>query len=214
MPGIWCRDWNVASPLFTLKHGISLVLASGSPRRKEFLESWGIPFTCRPVAGEPDPVAGESAAAFVSRCAEYKLAHGQQGPCELVIAADTVVALDDKIMGKPCDEEEALSMLMSLSGHVHQVMTATSISFPDKTVASTCSVCHVHMPDWDRETLRAYVATGESMDKAGAYAIQGKGAFLIDRIDGSWSTVVGLPVSWLARELAAKGMLYPAQSAC
>lgn len=214
MPGIWCRDWNVTSPLFTLKHGISLVLASGSPRRKEFLESWGIPFTCRPVAGEPDPVAGESAAAFVSRCAEYKLAHGQQGPCELVIAADTVVALDDKIMGKPCDEEEALSMLMSLSGHVHQVMTATSISFPDKTVASTCSVCHVHMPDWDRETLRAYVATGESMDKAGAYAIQGKGAFLIDRIDGSWSTVVGLPVSWLARELAAKGMLYPAQSAC
>ncbi|MDO4839333.1 MAG: Maf family protein [Desulfovibrionaceae bacterium] len=204
----------MASPLFTLKHGISLVLASGSPRRKEFLESWGIPFTCRPVAGEPDPVAGESAAAFVSRCAEYKLAHGQQGPCELVIAADTVVALDDKIMGKPCDENEALSMLMSLSGHVHQVMTATSISFPDKTVASTCSVCHVHMPDWDRETLRAYVATGESMDKAGAYAIQGKGAFLIDRIDGSWSTVVGLPVSWLARELAAKGMLYPAQSSC
>ena len=212
MPGIWYRDRNVASPLFQLKHGICLVLASGSPRRKEFLESWGIPFTCRPVTGEPDPVAGETASAFVSRCAQYKLAHSQQGPGELVLAADTVVALDDKIMGKPCDREEALDMLMSLSGQVHQVMTAASISFPDKTVASTCSVCHVHMPEWDRKTLRAYVATGESMDKAGAYAIQGKGAFLIDRIDGSWSTVVGLPVSWLARELAAKGILLPAQS--
>lgn len=212
MPGIWCKGWNVASPLFQLKSGISLVLASGSPRRKEFLESWGIPFTCRPVAGEPDPVAGEAASAFVSRCARFKLAHSRQESCELVLAADTVVALDDKIMGKPCDQDEALDMLMSLSGHVHQVMTAASISLPDKSIVSTCSVCHVHMPDWDRETLRAYVATGESMDKAGAYAIQGKGAFLIDRIDGSWSTVVGLPVSWLARELAAKGILLPAQS--
>lgn len=212
MPESWYKDRNVASPLFQVKDGISLVLASGSPRRKEFLESWGIAFSCRPVSGEPDPVAGESASAFVSRCCQYKLARCSQATHEIVIAADTVVALDDRIMGKPCDEDEALNMLMSLAGHVHQVMTAASIAFPDKSIVSTCSVCHVHMPDWDRETLRAYVATGECMDKAGAYAIQGKGAFLIDRIDGSWSTVVGLPVSWLARELAAKGMLMPASS--
>ena len=197
----------MGSPLFQLAQGVSLVLASGSPRKRQFLTEWGVPFACRPVAGEPDPVEAEPAAAFVGRCADFKLAHASRQPHEVVIAADTVVACDDRIMGKPADEDDALAMLLALAGREHQVITAVSVGFPDGSCERTCSVCNVHMLKWDRETLQAYVRTGECLDKAGAYAIQGIGAFLIDRIDGSWSTVVGLPVSWLAGVLAAKGVL-------
>lgn len=198
-----------SKPLFTLAPGISLVLASASPRRQQFLSEWGVPFSCRPVAGEPDPAGDESARDYVARCAAWKLDHAEASAGEVIIAADTVVALSDRIMGKPADDARALAMLTALAGRDHQVITACACLFPDGGRSRTADVCHVHMHDWDRETLQAYVRTGECRDKAGAYAIQGIGAFLVDRIDGSWSTVVGLPVSWLAAELIRNKVLLP-----
>ncbi|MDO5536213.1 MAG: Maf family nucleotide pyrophosphatase [Desulfovibrionaceae bacterium] len=201
---------GLEKPLFRPAPGMRLVLASGSPRRRQFLAEWGVPFAVRPVAGEPDPKADEPAADFVARCAAYKLDHAERAEGETVIAADTVVALDDRIMGKPDGEAGALAMLQALAGRDHQVITAVAVEFPDGSRACTADVCHVHMQAWGTEALQAYVGTGECLDKAGAYAIQGIGAFLVDRIDGSWSTVVGLPVSWLARQLADRGVIVPA----
>ncbi len=197
--------------LFTLTGCTRLVLASGSPRRRQFLSEWGVPFDCRPVAGEPDPVDGEPAMSFSARCAAFKLERcpGKEG--EVVIAADTVVALRGRIMGKPADAREALDMLRSLAGRDHQVITAVAVALADGETITSTQVCGVHMHAWDDEALAAYVATGECLDKAGAYAIQGVGAFLVDRIDGSWSTVVGLPVSWLANEFVRRGVMAPAR---
>ena len=196
-------------PLFRLTQGLDLVLASASPRRRQFLSEWGVPFVVRPVEGEPDAVAGESALDFVQRCAAFKMQAARGADREVVVAADTVVALEGRIMGKPADDDEALDMLQALSGRSHQVITAVALSFPDQTSLVQCDTCDVHFAPWSRAVLQAYVATGECSDKAGAYAIQGCGAFLADRIDGCWSTVVGLPVSWLAAELVQRGLLAP-----
>ncbi len=199
----------MAKELFTMARGLHLVLASASPRRKAFLQDWGVPFSCRPVADEPDPAEHEPAADFVNRCAAFKLEHCPASPYEVVVAADTVVAMDGRIMGKPADADEALSMLKALAGRDHQVITAAAVRLPGSRVLTHTSVCDVHMYPWDERALAAYVATGECLDKAGAYAIQGVGAFLVERIDGSWSTVVGLPVSWLASVLTRHGVLLP-----
>ncbi len=197
-------------PLFRLKAGISLVLASGSPRRRDFLAAWGVPFLVRPASAEPDPEPGEDPRTFVARSASAKLeASGWSAP-ELVVAADTVVVHGRSVLGKPAGDAEALLMLQELSGQVHEVMTGVALRFPDGSRDAFTDVCRVSFHPWDEAVLAAYVATGECLDKAGAYAVQGQGAFLVDRIDGSWSTVVGLPVSRLAALLARQGWLLPA----
>ncbi len=167
-------------------------------------------FSLRPVAGEPDARPGEDAEAFAARCAWSKLEGAAPAAREVVVAADTVVALEGRIMGKPADSREALDMLLALAGRDHQVITAVALALPGGERLRARDVCHVHFHPWSREVLAAYAATGECLDKAGAYAIQGKGAFLAERIEGSWSTVVGLPVTWLARTLTERGILLPA----
>ena len=197
-------------PLFRLKAGASLVLASGSPRRRDFLAAWGVPFLVRPAAAEPDPEPGEDPRAFVARSASAKLEASGWSAGELVVAADTVVVHGGRVLGKPAGEADALGMLKSLAGQVHEVMTGVALRLPDGAREAFADVCRVSFHPWDEAVLAAYVATGECLDKAGAYAVQGQGAFLVDRIDGSWSTVVGLPVSRLAALLAQGGWLLPA----
>lgn len=200
----------VMTPLFTLAQGTELVLASGSPRRNTFLGDWGVPYTVRPVAGEPDVLPGQDSREFALHCALFKMWAARKADNEVIVAADTIVTLDGRVMGKPRDRAEALDMLKSLSGRAHQVTTAVALAFPDNNTLTHCDVCNVHFASFEELVLKAYVATGECDDKAGAYAIQGKGAFLVDRIDGSWSTVVGLPVTWVVQTLLQKGILLPA----
>lgn len=118
-------------PVFRLKEGVSLVLASGSPRRREFVAGWGVPFTQRTADSEPRPEEGEEPLAYVVRSAEAKLAASRPGSCELVIAADTVVVHGGKIIGKPRSDSEALAMLQELCGSEHHVATGVALAFPD-----------------------------------------------------------------------------------
>ncbi len=196
-------------PLFTLAANTHLVLASGSPRRKQFLDDLGIAYTVRPVSGEPDAILGQGSREFALHCALFKMWAARQADNEVVLAADTIVTLDGRIMGKPADRNEALEMLKSLSGRDHQVVTAVALSLADQNTVTVCDVCNVHFHPWGEDILRAYVNTGECDDKAGAYAIQGKGAFLVEKIDGSWSTVVGLPMTWVVQRLLQGGVLLP-----
>ena len=184
-------------PLFRLKAGVSLVLASGSPRRRDFLAGWGVPFAVRPASAEPDPGNGEDPLAFVARSAAAKLASSGWSAGELVVAADTVVVHAGQVLGKPENGADALRMLKGLSGQVHEVVTGVALRFPDGGSHAFADVCRVSFHPWDEAVLAAY-------------AVQGQGAFLVDRIDGSWSTVVGLPVSRLASLLADRGWLLPA----
>lgn len=197
-------------PLFTLAGNMQLVLASGSPRRKQFLDDLGIPYIVRPVSGEPDAIPGQNSREFALHCALFKMWAARKADNEVVLAADTIVTLDGRIMGKPSDRSEALEMLKSLSGRDHQVITAVALSFADQNTITVCDVCNVHCYPFGEDILRSYVGTGECDDKAGAYAIQGKGAFLVEKIDGSWSTVVGLPMTWVVQKLLQAGVLLPA----
>lgn len=196
-----------------------LILASASPRRQDFLREQGLEFAVM-AAEEPEPVpAGrEDPAAFALRAAEHKarsallrLESGVRaaGPAPLVLAADTIVALDGEILGKPGSRAEALSMLTRLAGVTHTVITACCLLPLDADPLLFADSARVSFADWPEETLSAYVDTGEPMDKAGAYGIQGKGAFLAERIEGSWTTVAGLPVSRIIRALLSAGALRP-----
>ncbi len=194
-------------PLFTLAPDTQLVLASGSPRRKQFLDDLGVPYAVRPVPGEPDAIPGQDFREFALHCALFKMWAARRADNEVIVAADTIVTLDGCIMGKPADRLEALSMLKRLSGRDHQVVTAVALNTKDQNTITWCDVCNVHFAPWPDTVLQAYVETGECDDKAGAYAIQGKGAFLVERIDGSWSTVVGLPMTWLVQKLLQHNVL-------
>ena len=188
-----------------------LVLASASPRRRELLEETGLEFMIRIVEGaEPKPYAEDDPSAYVMRAAQAKAEAvarelQQEGQDAVVLGADTVVVLMREnapvILGKPETENEALAMLEALVGHEHTVCTGCCLCWPDPESPHGfysdlfCDTARVSFGRWDRATLQAYIATGECMDKAGAYAIQGKGGFLVESIRGLWSTIVGLPLS-------------------
>ncbi|MBQ3060633.1 MAG: septum formation protein Maf [Desulfovibrio sp.] len=203
-------------PLFRLAPGLRLLLASASPRRRQFLEEWGLPFTLvRPGGIEPSPASGETPAAYACRAARAK-AHAaaasltaQERTGSLILSADTVVTLTDDILGKPHDAAHALTMLERLAGRDHNVISAVCLLLPDGQEELFSDVSRVFFHPWPRSVLQAYTASGEPDDKAGAYAIQGQGAFLVERIEGSWSTVVGLPVTPLARILLERGCMLP-----
>jgi len=180
-----------------------IILASGSPRRKQYLDDLGIDFTVFPVAIDETPVNGEEADLFVERMAREKAAAvSSQFPGSWVIAGDTVVCLGRKILGKPVDNAEALAMLMSLSGKRHTVRTGICLCHGEKKLFSHRLVeTKVVFGAFDESTARGYVATGECLDKAGAYGIQSKGAFLVKAIEGSYSNVVGLPLHELLEML-------------
>lgn len=202
-------------PLFALPDGWELVLASHSPRRRQFLEEWGLIY--RIVTGrdeEPRPRAGEAPAAYARRAARAKAlsaaaADGQAAGPRVLLAADTIVALGEDILGKPVDRAQALEMLRRLAGRTHEVISAVCLLGPQDEEIVFHDVSRVRFAPWPEAVLAAYAATGEPDDKAGAYAIQGQGAVLVEAVDGSWSTVVGLPVSRLAQEMLSRGWLTP-----
>ena len=172
-----------------------LILASGSPRRRDFLAGSGIVFEVRVTDIDEIPQPGEQPVDFVARLSREK-ARGVDLSGAWVLAADTVVAVDGKILGKPGDENEACAMLMRLSGRWHEVWTGFSLWGQTTGELCTKTVCtRVRFLTLTPELCRAYVRTGEPLDKAGAYGIQGKGCFLVPEISGSYTNVVGLPMT-------------------
>ncbi len=194
-----------------------LILASASPRRQLFLQELGLSFTVvQPHGIEPLPEAGEQPHIYAQRAASVKAKFVAQRHAGLtVIAADTVVALYDEtgtegeIFGKPHDVAHALTMLESLAGREHKVISAVSLILPWGEEVLFYDSTDVHFHPWSKEILRNYAQCGEPLDKAGAYAIQGQGAFLVDKIVGSWSTVVGLPVTALVQKLLEHEVIAP-----
>jgi len=200
---------------------VTIVLASASPRRQELLRNAGIPFTVRPASIDETLLAGEAPRECAERLAREKaLAVFQSNPQQWVLGADTIVVVDDVILGKPCDAEDAARMLRLLSGRTHLVITGVCIVGPvvsgqapvisgqwsvashTKTSSETTLVTMCEISD---DEIRSYVATGEPMDKAGAYAIQGVASRWIARIEGDYSNVVGLPVALVYRMLRERG---------
>jgi septum formation protein len=177
-----------------------IVLASASPRRRELLHRAGLCFEVAPVPdAEPTVAHAEGASSFARRAATWKaVAAARRVPGRLVLGADTVVALHDEIMGKPLDSDDARRMLALLSGHEHEVHTAVACALaePGGQVRARCELVttHVVFRILTPAEIDEYVSTREPLDKAGAYGIQGLGGDLVDRYNGSYSNVVGLPV--------------------
>ncbi len=188
----------------------TLVLASASPRRRRLLDLIGLPHRVVPASIEETPEPGESPAAFALRAARDKardVAGGHPGPP--VLAADTVVDLAGTILGKPASPEEAVAMLEALSGREHRVHTAMALAWQG-TLHATVDTARVRFRPLERDRIDWYVATGEPMDKAGAYAIQGIGGLFVESIEGSPQTVVGLPIHRLDELFQKAGLdLWP-----
>ena len=188
-----------------------LLLASASPRRQKFLTQLGLEFEVRPADIDETPRTDELPEDFARRMARTK-AEQIALPCPeaCVVAADTVVALDRTIFGKPRNQQDALAILKTLQGMTHTVTTGFAVLCPRRALSEVQAVTtQVTFASHADHTLQAYVDTGEPMDKAGAYGIQGKGAFLVHSIHGSHSNVIGLPVSQLVRILLNYGLITP-----
>lgn len=172
-----------------------LILASGSPRRAELLRAAGFSFEIDPVDIDESAQPGETPEAHVRRLAREKAVAGAaRHPRSDVLGADTVVVVDGRILGKPHDDEQARTMLAALSGRVHQVYTGVAVA-RDGVVRDAVDVSNVRMSLLTPAEIHDYVASGEPRDKAGAYAIQGRAARFIDRLEGSYSGVMGLPLA-------------------
>ncbi|MFQ5530310.1 MAG: Maf family protein [Gemmatimonadota bacterium] len=184
-----------------------LVLASGSPRRREVLAALGLDFDIRPPVLEETLLPGESPESAVCRLARDKAAAVTAAPEEMVLAADTLVVHAGELLGKPADPAEAVEMLMRLAGTSHVVFTGLALRTGRRSVSAAART-EVTFRRFERSECEAYVATGEPLDKAGAYGIQGFGAALVDRIDGDYFNVMGLPVPTLLELLAAAGFRY------
>jgi septum formation protein len=186
-----------------------IILASASPRRKELLEQIGVTYSVHAVDIDETPLVGELPLAYVQRLAAEKsdacLAQLQSSATVPILAADTAVVLGDVIMGKPIDQQDALRMLRLLSGQTHQVYSA--ISLRGHTHELAVSITDVTFRTLSDVEILAYWHSGEPVDKAGAYAIQGKGAVFVESIRGSFSGVVGLPLFETAQLLSQQGIL-------
>ena len=184
-----------------------LVLASASPRRTALLDRWGLPHEVDPARTLEEVVEGETPQAHVERLAREKArAVAARHPGALVLAGDTVVVVDDEILGKPDDEEHAAAMLRRLKGRAHLVLSGLALAGPDTgTIRSRWDGARVVFRELDESDIQGYVATGEPMDKAGAYGIQGFGGTLVTRVEGDYYTVVGLPASGLVALLREAG---------
>ncbi len=188
-----------------------IILASASPRRQQFLRELGLDFTIRAAAIDESPLPAETPEAFTRRMAGAKAEavasdHGQA----CIIGADTVVSLDGLILGKPKDEQDALAMLKQLQGRTHRVITGLSLICRESELhQTTATVTSVTFAAFPAAVLAAYVRTGEPMDKAGAYGIQGMGGFLVRKIEGSCSNVIGLPVNVLVSLLLRHKVIGP-----
>jgi len=187
---------------------MKLILASSSPRRAEILANAGLPFSVLSSAVDESPFPGETPAALVQRLANAKadlVTARAVGPA-IILAADTIVVLDDKILGKPGFIEDARHMLQQLSGRTHSVLTGVAlIRLPDGERRQFIESTLVHFRPITEEELSSYLATHEPYDKAGAYAIQGQAGRYIPRIEGCYFNVVGLPLSRVLTELESLG---------
>jgi len=190
-----------------------LILASASPRRQQFLADLGLTFTALAADIDETPLDNEEPDTFAQRMAEEKAeVIAQQHPASWVIGADTVVTLEGRILGKPDDAAHALEILRNLQGKTHQVITGLSISCIQENRVDTLSKStEVSFASFSDAILSAYIATGEPMDKAGAYGVQGKGGFLVRSIIGSCSNVIGLPINTCISLLLRHNVIAPLQ---
>ena len=191
-----------------------VILASQSPRRRELLSQIGIAHDVRPADIDETVWPGEEPAAHAERLACTK-AHtlALQHPDALVIGSDTIVVIDGAILGKPADAGEAVAMLERLAGREHTVVTAVAVAHKGRTLSGV-EVVTVCFRPLTRQQIAQYVATGEPMDKAGAYGIQGFGATLIERIHGDYFAVMGLPLGRLVGLIRALGYEYAFGPVC
>lgn len=172
----------------------TLILASGSPRRRELLDGLDLEFTVRPADLDESVLPGESPEEHVQRLATGK-AQKTTSPGELVLAADTVVVVDGDILGKPADAAKAKGMLRRLAGRTHRVLSGVAlVDGGSRRIEVGLAATDVRVAEMTEEEIAWYVETGEPMDKAGAYAIQGLGALLVEQVDGNYTNVVGLPI--------------------
>lgn len=188
-----------------------LVLASSSPRRKQYLDDLGLRFSIYAEDIDETPFPAENPEQYVQRMAREKAAAvSRRFPDCYVLAADTAVCLGETILGKPVNQQEAVSMLCRLSGTMHLVRSAIAVvcTAADCEMVTSC-VTEVRFSAFTVDTARAYVAAGESLDKAGGYGIQGKGAFLVERVNGSYTNVVGLPLAETISLLEHLGVVRP-----
>lgn len=186
-----------------------LILASKSPRRRYLLKQAGVEFTVIPSSFDESTISEENPECFVRRLALAKAGVvSAQYPQSWVMGADTIVVIDDIILGKPHSPSEARTMLQSLSGRVHRVLTGFSLCCADRHIDFAEAVStDVQFKTLTEDEIAWYVQTGEPFDKAGAYAVQGLGAFMVRRIDGSYSNVVGLPVCEVIESLVREGIV-------
>jgi len=176
---------------------VRIVLASQSPRRRELLSLIGIPHEVRPADLDESILPGESPTEHAERLARSKAeAVAARDPAAVVIGSDTIVVLDGEILGKPRDAGEAATMLRRLSGRTHTVHTAVAVARNGRTVSGVESVEVTFRPLTDAQ-IETYIATGEPMDKAGAYGIQGYGAVIVERVHGDYFAVMGLALGRL-----------------
>lgn len=186
---------------------LNIILASSSPRRKELLTQAGVAFSIVVSGCDESPVAGESATQMVERLAVVKAAAvASQYPNAYVIGADTTVCIEGESLGKPESFEEACAMLRKIQGRTHEVLGGVTIINRSQGLERTWShSTKVTMAQMSEEVIARYVRTGEPMDKAGSYAIQGLGLQFVDSIEGSYSNVVGLNIAALMVELIGLG---------
>lgn len=198
--------------MYQFAPGLRLILASASPRRKKLLGWLGFDFEIRPTDVDESIPPGENAVDAARRLAVAKAQAADNGENGAVIlAADTLVTIDDRILGKPEDIAEAKRMLGYLSGREHQVVTGFHLIGPfGSQTGSAQSV--VRFRNLSQTEISAYVATGEPMDKAGSYAIQGMGACIVEEVSGSYTNVVGLPLAAVVKLMLEQGVVAPQTS--
>lgn len=183
-----------------------LILASASPRRQELLRAVGLHYEVHPANIAETHRPGEPALEYALRLAQEKAQKvAEQFPGEFVLGADTIVVVDDEILGKPVDADDAVRMLRMLSGRSHQVTTAVSVIAPGKPPDTQSLTSQIKFRTLTEEEIKSYVAGGEPMDKAGAYAIQGGAAPWVAHLEGDHSNVVGLPVPLVTEMLRSCG---------
>lgn len=196
-----------------------LVLASSSPRRRQLLEEWGYRFQLVESPVSEELPAGIPPEEGVQELARHKARSGFESwtrifpkAMDTVLGADTIVVLGDRILGKPADEEEAAEMLAALSGRTHRVMTGIALAFKEDEEDKSCridtgvEITTVVFREITRQEIEDYIATGEPMDKAAAYGIQGEAGKFVSRVEGSLTNVIGLPMELLAEKLKARGI--------
>jgi septum formation protein len=185
-----------------------LILASSSPRRQELLREIGIPFQVHAANINEDQMPGEAPIQYALRLAREKAqAVSKRYPQTYVLGADTIVVIDGEVLGKPIDHDDAARILRRLSGRSHEVTTAVSLIAQGTLVETRASTTKVYFREIAQAEIQQYVAGGEPMDKAGAYAIQGGASRWTDRIEGEFSNVVGLPLSLVTEMLRIAGLM-------